>query len=156
MHKSLRFAALAALIAIPAASESSADPQVATAATGKGTIHFGKDGHGVGLFDFNVDFSKPQITGSVLFAGEDHHGYPDVIIRMTKIETASIEDRTFTCAGGGTRFDDEVYVNVIAWDGSGTEEADWLHIHCTDADGQEVFHAQGEVFIGDIFVGTDD
>ncbi len=156
MHKSLRLAALAALIALPAASESSADPQVAAASQGKGTIHFGKDGHGVGLFDFEVDFSNPQIIGNVLFAGEDHHDYPDVIVRMTKIETASIEDRTFTCAGGGTRFDDDVYVTVTAWDGSGTGQADWLHIHCMDAGGKEVFHAEGEVFIGDIVVGSDD
>ncbi len=124
------------------------------AASGKGRIRFGHDGAGIGLFDFQV-VSNREIKGRILFAGEHHDHYPDVIVRMQTPERANFNGRTARFTGRGTLHDEEVNVIVMAWDGSGTEKADWLHVHVTNDDGEELLHVQGDVFDGDIVVGHD-
>ena len=124
----------------------------ANSATGQGTIRFGDHGDGVGTFVFDVAQSG-GVSGSLLFAAEGHVSYPDIIVRMDKIESATVEARSVTLSGAGRLHDDPVSVIVTAFDGKGTRKPDTFAITCTNSEGRVVFEARGDVFIGDIRVG---
>lgn len=141
----------AAVLSLQAAPTPQPESSVGVA-SGKGTIRFGQDESGVGLFDFEV-VSKSEIKGRVLFAGENHDHYPDVIVRMEAPENATFTGRSAKFTGTGMFLDEQVHVMMMVWDGSGTGDPDWLHVHVTNEAGEVLVHAQGDVFVGDIVVG---
>jgi len=125
---------------------------IPSSASGQGSIRFGEHGAGVGTFVFNVE-QGAGVTGSLVFAAEDHHDYPDIIVRVDNIEGAAFELRSVSFSGAGKLHDDPVSVSVSAFDGKGVRAPDTFAIECTNSQGEVVFEAQGEVFIGDVRVG---
>jgi hypothetical protein len=122
-------------------------------AVGSGAIHFGKKGEGVGYFDFAFQ-AGPKPTGTFVFAGEDHHRYPHVIIRLDAIETLDISGRTVTLKAKANIHDEPVILHVSATDADGSK-ADTFGLRALES-GKVVFEAEGELFIGDIQVGADE
>lgn len=137
----------------PAGPASAVD---ANTAAGTGAIHFGKKGTGVGFFDFNV-VATAKPTGTFFFGGEDHHGYPDVVIRLHGLDRVVINGRTAYIKGKGALQDHPVLFTVVATDGTNgkpdTFKIDTVPAHGDD-DGDGFFHAEGEVFNGSIRVGV--
>ncbi len=121
-------------------------------ASGNGSMSFGEHGDGVGLIEFDVGGGNPP-SGSLLFAAEDHHSYPDIIVRMDKITRATIGRRTVRFSGQGALHDDPVTITVFAFDGEGTAKPDRFSIKCVNGQHKVVFKARGELFNGDIRVG---
>ena len=128
---------------------------VADSASGRGTISFGEDedGHGAGLFRFNVRRGA-LAGGSLLFAAEEPHNYPDIVVRMNGIEKAKFAARSVKFSGKGNLQDQPVSIEASAFDGQGTKRPDSFSIRCIDAKGKVVFEAKGEVTIGNISVGA--
>lgn len=124
-----------------------------TAASGQGSMSFGKDGHGVGFFLFQVASGDP-VTGSLVFAAEDHHRYPDIIVRMEAIDKVGFRARAVSFSGQGRLHDEDVHVSATGYDGEGTKKPDTFTIRCTNNAGEIVFEASGEVFIGNVTVGS--
>ncbi len=123
-------------------------------AAGEGAFHFGKKGEGVGYFNFDVHAgSKP--SGTFLFGAEDHHKYPDVVIRLTALERVVVDGRTVTIRGKGTQQQYPVHFTATATDGTGGKP-DTFHIQTRPAQpgGEGEFHASGELFLGDVRVGA--
>lgn len=146
---------LALTVSVLAAPGPMAPDGLAPSATarGKGSYHFGVDNSGVGYFKFEVIDGTP-VTGSLLFAGEAHDHFPDIIVRVETINSLEFNsERLITFKGPGQLHHDDVNVMVNAYDGSGTNEKDWIHVHVTDPDGNVLVHAIGELFLGDIVVG---
>lgn len=133
-----------------------AESAAPTAAAGNGTMTFGEDGHGVGLFEFEVARHGSGLDGSLLFAAEDHHDYPEIIVRMDDIEQAEFTQRSIKFSGKGKLHEAPVTVSVSASDGAGTVQPDRFSIICTDAKGTVVLEAEGELSTGDIRVGEED
>ena len=125
-----------------------------SSASGEGSMTFGKDGHGVGYFVFDVT-AKPQTSGSLLFAAEQPHFrlYPDVIVRVGAIKEASWDGRPGKFSGAGMLNGESVTVQVRVFDGAGTTKPDRFSITCTDKQGNVVFEADGEVSVGGVVVG---
>lgn len=123
-------------------------------ASGDGSIKFGKDGHGVGYFNFDVKAS-PRPSGSLLFAAEDHHLYPHDIVRVSKITEVTFGRRTAEFSGTGALHDTPVSMKVSIFDGDGTDRPDRFSITCTDKQGHVVLHAEGDVFVGGLVVGAE-
>lgn len=121
------------------------------AARGRGSIRFGEDEHGVGSFGFDV--TPGEANGSMLFAAEAHHFYPDIVVRMNDIEDANISGHTIRFSGEGVLHDEPVFINVSAFDGEGTQAPDRFSIQCTNVAGELVLKARGELFVGDVVVG---
>jgi hypothetical protein len=115
-------------------------------------MSFGEHGDSVGLIEFNVQGGRTP-TGSLLFAAEDHHRYPDIIVRLDQITRATFGRRTIRLSGQGKLHDDPVTVTVFAFDGEGTAKPDRFSIKCVNGQGQVVLKARGELFNGDIRVG---
>lgn len=121
-------------------------------ATGDGSMSYGEHGDSVGLIQFEISRNR-ALTGSLLFAAEDHHRYPDLIVRMDEIERATFGRRTVRFTGRGALHDEQVSVTVFAFDGAGTPNPDRFSIKCTNDGGEVVLQARGELFSGDISVG---
>ncbi|MHC4413843.1 MAG: hypothetical protein ACYS0G_01025 [Planctomycetota bacterium] len=121
-------------------------------ASGHGAITFEEDGRGLVQFEIRQD--AEGTSGSLLFAAEHHHAYPDIIIRMSEIDSARFRDRSVKFSGKGWLHDDRVYVTASAFDGEGTKRADSFSITCSRYKGEVVFAARGELFTGDIVVGA--
>ncbi|MFQ5430742.1 MAG: hypothetical protein ACE5E1_10570 [Phycisphaerae bacterium] len=141
-------AALSAASGTPAA-----DSAVASSASGQGTMSFGADGHGAGVFQFNVARGGLP-SGSLLFAGEEAHRFPDIVVRMDNIRNARFGVRSVQFSGRGTLHDQPVTVSVTAFDGAGTKDPDSFGIKCKNAEGKIVLEARGELTSGDVVVGT--
>ncbi len=122
-------------------------------ATGKGSITFGHEGEGVGFFEFNIS-AGPETTGKLLFAGEHHDHYPDIIVRVSKIDRARFGQGWVRFSATGALHDDVVRVTGRAWDGAATNRPDRFSIKCTNGKGEVVLDAKGELFRGDIVIGT--
>jgi len=133
---------------------SAATAAPAALASGDGSIKFGKDGHGVGYFNFDVTAS-PRPSGSLLFAAEDHHLYPHDIVRASNITKATFGRRTAEFSGTGALHDTPVSIKVTIFDGNGTDRPDRFSILCTDKQGRVVLHAEGDVFVGSLVVGAE-
>ncbi len=145
---------------VPVLMASAGLPGVAAAAAeqsavGNGTMAFGHENEGRGYFLFNIQ-QGDEITGTLLFAAEDHHEmmYPDIIVRMAKIETAKFGRHSVRFSGPGALHDDPVAVTVTAHDNASSRKADRFTIKCVNGKGKVVFEAKGEVFLGDIRVGA--
>ncbi len=121
-------------------------------AAGHGSMSFGEHGDSVGLIEFNVQGGRAP-TGSLLFAAEDHHRYPGVIVRLDQIARATFGRHTIRFSGPGKLHDDPVTVTVFAFDGEGTAKPDRFSIKCVNGQGKVVLKARGELFTGDIRVG---
>jgi hypothetical protein len=121
-------------------------------ASGHGSMSFGEHGDSVGLIEFDVGGGRSP-SGSLLFAAEDHHRYPGIIVRLEKITRAAFGRRTVRFSGQGALHDDPVTVTVFAFDGEGTAKPDRFSIKCVNGQGKVVFKARGELFNGDIRVG---
>lgn len=130
-----------------------ATADVPQSASGEGVISFDKHGHGYLLFE--VERGENGISGSLLFAGEDHHDglYPDIIVRLKDIEKVVFGERSVEIKGKGRLHDQTVYITSTAYDGEGTENADQFSITCTDGKGKVVFEAEGDLTSGDVQVG---
>ena len=148
----------ALLVACVAASLGLAGPGVAPAqrvvksATGKGVMAFGEDGHARGLIRFSVR-EDGELTGSLLFAAEDHHHFPDIVVELGLIEKANFTAGRVTFSGPGGLHDDPVHVTVRAYD-RGKNRPDRFVIRCTDQSKAVVFEADGELLRGDIIVDS--
>ncbi len=122
-------------------------------ARGHGTISFGDDGAGVAMFEFNVS-ATGKAQGSLLFAAEEPHAYPSVIIRVNEIVSVRFRGRTAMISARGHLHDDPVTVLVTVFDGNGTSRPDRFTIKTVGADGDGHFQAAGEVVSGNIRVGA--
>lgn len=123
-------------------------------AAGDGSMKFGEDGGGVGYFKFDVK-ADPKPSGSLLFAAEHHHLYPDEIVRISKITKVTFGRRTAEFSGTGALHDTPVSMTVSIFDGKGSDRPDRFSITCTNDKGEVVLHAEGDVFIGGLVVGTE-
>ncbi len=156
-----RAVASSVLLACSVVMLSAAGPPVSADATrtasGLGNIHFGEEGTGIGLFDFNID-GGPEVSGRLIFAGEDHHHYPDIVIQAEKITAAKFSYRKVEFKAEGMMHDEPVKIAVIAFDGAGTSRPDHLSIKVLHLDGDDGghgdFHAEGDVYKGDIQLGS--
>ncbi|MHC4447797.1 MAG: hypothetical protein ACYSXF_08470 [Planctomycetota bacterium] len=125
--------------------------------SGRGSITFGEEedddngGHGVGFFNFRV-VAGAEVSGSLLFAAE-HHGYPDLIIRVESIENATVRRQSARLWAEGMLHDEPVMVRAWAFDGAGTARGDEFSIKCTNDNGEVAFSARGTLFRGDIAIG---
>ena len=126
-------------------------------ASGLGTFKFGDEGAGAAMFEFNVS-GTGNAKGSLLFAAEEPHAYPNVIIRVTEIVSVRFSGRTAMITARGHLHDDPVTVLVTAFDGNGTSRPDRFTIKTVgaDGDGDGHFQAAGEVVSGNIRVGAAD
>jgi hypothetical protein len=131
-------------------------PQVsegASSATGKGSMTFGHEQEGVGFFEFNIS-AGTETSGTLLFAAEHHDHYPDIIVRVSKIDRARFGQGWVKFSANGMLHDDPVRVRGGAWDGAATDKPDRFKITCTNGKGEVVLDASGELFKGDIVVGA--
>ncbi|MHC4970434.1 MAG: hypothetical protein ACYTF4_17720 [Planctomycetota bacterium] len=145
------------LLGLSAAILSAASPVLVSegtsAATGKGSMTFGHDEEGVGFFEFNVS-AGAETTGKLLFAAEHHHHYPDIIVRVRKIDRARFGPGWVKFSATGALHDETVRVRGGAWDGAATGKPDRFSIRCTNGTGEVVLEAEGHLFRGDIVVGA--
>lgn len=146
-----------ALIVLSAAVLSAAAPspaaQVDRTARGTGSLRFGPDGDGVGYFELTIN-GDPLTTGSLLFAGEHHDQFPDIVVRVTKIDRARFGAGWVRFSARGTLHNDPVRVTGTAWDGAAADRADRLSLRCVSGAGQVVMEAEGDLIRGDIVIGT--
>lgn len=124
-------------------------------ASGNGNITFGEHGEGIGFFIFDVE-RNVITTGSLLFAAEHRHGYPDIVVRMDNIERAVFSRRLVKLTGTGTLHETPVSISVTAFDGDGTPNPDRFSIKCINSNRDVVFDAKGDLAIGNIVVGAVD
>jgi hypothetical protein len=145
------------LLGLSAAMLSAASPPLvsegASAATGKGSMTFGHDEEGVGFFEFNIS-AGTETTGKLLFAAEHHHHYPDIIVRVSKIDRARFGPGWVKFSATGALHDETVRVRGGAWDGAATGKPDRFSIRCTNGTGEVVLEAEGHLFKGDIVIGA--
>ena len=127
-----------------------------SSAVGNGSMSFGEDGDGVGLIEFKVESHGGRVDGSLLFAAEHHHDYPDIIVRADDIDRAEFTQQSVKFSGKGKLHETAVTISVSASDGAGKTEPDRFAITCTDSKGDVVFEAEGELSSGDIRVGEED
>lgn len=149
----------APLLAAAGWSPAAAGP--AASASGLGSISFGLDGDGRGVFDFRVEVGPgPEITGKVTFAAEHHHEalFPDIVVRLGpgQIDRASIEAGVVKITGDGALHEEPVRVIVKAIDSGSATKPDRFSIKCKNSQGLLVLDAEGDVTIGDILVGEAD
>jgi hypothetical protein len=146
-----------ALIVLSAAVLSAAAPSPAAGvdrtARGTGSLRFGPDGDGVGYFELTIS-GDPMTTGSLLFAGEHHDAFPDIVVRVTKIDRARFGAGWVRFSAHGTLLNDPVRVTGTAWDGAAAGRADRLSLQCVSGSGQVVMEAEGDLIRGDIVIGT--
>lgn len=150
-------AAAALLAAAPPPDAAAGDLKLAS---GRGSFTFGEpDEHdgdsGVAFFDFDVRLERGKAPQGTLLMAAEHH-YPDVIVRIVKIEHATISGRTLKIRTHGRLHDEDVLVEAAAYDGDDEGERDTLAVKCTNAAGKVVFEADGEVASGDVLVGVED
>jgi hypothetical protein len=145
------------LLAVSAAVLAAAGPtfvsEGASAATGKGNFTFGHDEEGIGFFEFNIS-AGDATTGKLLFAAEHHHHYPDIIVRVSKIDRARFGPGWVKFTAMGALHDETVRVRGGAWDGAATGKPDRFSIQCTNGKGELVLEAEGELFKGNIVIGA--
>jgi hypothetical protein len=122
-------------------------------ATGKGSMTFGHEEEGVGYFEFEIS-TRSETRGKLLFAAEHHDHYPDIIVRVSKIERARFGQGWVKISARGALHDETVRVSVGAWDGAATNKPDRFSIKCTNGKGEVVLEAEGALFKGDIVIGT--
>ena len=130
--------------------------RVDDSATGSGSIVFGDGGHGRGFFDFDVVDGNTGDHGRFLFGGEDHHSYPEIVIRVQEVLRVDIRGRTVRIKARGTLQRIPVVVVVVAVDNIGTGVRDDFSVETTPlngADDEGRFHASGKVFKGNVHVG---
>ena len=142
----------AAVLILSAAVLSAAAPDGRTA-TGRGSMTFGHEGEGVGFFELNIA-GGATTTGSLLFAGEHHDHFPDIVVRVDKIDRARFGSGWVRFTARGALHDEPVRVTGTAWDGAAAGTADRLSLECVDGKGRVVLHAEGDLFRGDIAIGT--
>jgi hypothetical protein len=145
------------LLSLSMAMLSAASPPLvaegASAATGRGNMTFGHDEEGIGFFEFNIS-AGTETTGKLLFAAEHHHHYPDIIVRVNKIDRARFGPGWVKFSAMGALHDETVRVRGGAWDGEGTNKPDRFSIRCTNGRGEVVLEAEGQLFKGDIVIGA--
>ena len=145
------------LLGLSAAMLSAASPPLvsegANSATGKGSMTFGHDEEGIGFFEFNIS-GGTETTGKLLFAAEHHHLSPDIIVRVSKIDRARFGPGWVKFSATGALHDEPVRVRGRAWDGAATNKPDRFSITCTNARGEVVLEAAGQLFKGDIVIGA--
>ncbi len=125
----------------------------ASGATGKGNMTFGHDEEGIGFFEFNIS-AGAETTGKLLFAAEHHHHYPDIIVRVSKIDRARFGPGWVKFSAMGALHDETVRVTGGAWDGAAAGKPDRFSIRCTNGTGEVVLEARGQLFKGDIVIGA--
>ncbi len=131
---------------------------VSRTAQGLGNITFGHDGKGIALFDFNIADGE-SLSGRLVFAGEDGHHYPEIVIQADTLRSARFSFRKVEFTADGLMHDEPVRIKAIAFDGAGTKKADHFSIKVFGIDkdnggGHADFHAEGDVYKGDIQLGS--
>ena len=112
---------------------------------------------GIGFLTFNVTKTLDGISGSLLFAGEHHHGrYPDIVVRLTTIRRATFGQREVTLSGSGTWHTEPATIVATAWDGDPSGEEDVFTVRVRDRAGEIIFDAKGHLTGGDIIIGPVD
>jgi hypothetical protein len=153
MNRLIRIVHLALATAVLAAAGPLLAPDGNHAATGKGSMTFGHEEEGVGFFEFNISAGS-ETKGRLLFAGEHHDHYPDIIVRVEKIDRARFGQGWVRFSARGALHDDPVRVTGQAWDGAAVNKPDRFSIRCVNSSGAVVLEADGELFRGDIVIGT--
>ncbi len=140
------------LLATVDAATSRSRSNQSNSASGNGSMSFGEHGDSVGLIEFDVGGGDSP-SGSLLFAAEDQHSYPDIIVRLDKIDRATFAHHKVKFWGDGMLHDEPVSVKVTAFDGEATDKPDTFSIKCKNGEGNLIFKADGELFSGDISIG---
>ncbi|MHC4428901.1 MAG: hypothetical protein ACYS0D_09925 [Planctomycetota bacterium] len=132
--------------------------RVNESAQGEGSIRFGDGEHGRGYFLFEVEAGQTGDEGRFFFAAEDHHEYPDVVIRIQSILRVDVGGRVARIKAQGHLQFIPVVIEAVAVDNVGTGNPDEFSVETTplhgDDDGDGHFHASGKLFRGDIQVGA--
>ena len=104
---------------------------------------------------FEVERTIKGVSGSLTFGAETHHEglYPEIVIRLNKIDQAEFRQQWVQLSGSGHLQDDPVFINASAFDGQTTGENDRFGIKRTNDKGELVFSANGELFIGNVEIG---
>lgn len=124
----------------------------ARTANGRGVMVFGEHGDARGWLRFSIR-EDGDLTGTLLYAAEDHHHFPDIVVELGLIDAATFTGNSVSFSGPGGLHDDPVNVIVEAYD-RGERGPDRFVILCTDQDGAVVFEADGELIRGDIIVDS--
>lgn len=131
--------------------------RIADSASGRGSIRFGEGEQGRGYFEFDVESGSTGPSGKFLFAAEEPHAYPDVVIRIYNIIRVDIEGSLVRIRGEGHLHLTPVLVEVVAIDNVGTGELDDFSVETTPLNGEPSdgnFFASGKVVQGYIHVGA--
>ncbi|MHC5024791.1 MAG: hypothetical protein ACYTGG_12955 [Planctomycetota bacterium] len=153
------------LLASPgSASTARADAPAMASGSGPATFqeihHDERDddgGEGIGFLIFDVSKSSDGISGSLLFAGEHHHGlYPDIVVRLSNIRRATFGTNEVTFSGTGTYHTTEATIVATARDGDPSGELDVFTVRVRDRSGHVLFDAKGRLTGGDIQIGPVD
>lgn len=105
----------------------------------------------VATVNFDLVEGRPGF-GTLLFASEGgHHDYPDTIISVDSFDRVQFSGRSVRASGTGTWHDHEAWVEIRAWDGAGTRQADRFSIRAVAVDGH-VFEQEITLNVGDIAI----
>jgi hypothetical protein len=144
------------LIGLTATLVAAAGPSPAASsdrsASGRGSFYFGHENEGAGYFNFQVARGA-ETAGKLLFAGEHHDHFPDIVVRVDEIVHANFSPRWVKFTANGFLHDEPVEVRVKAFDGVGTSRPDTFEIRCKNEAGEVILEATGEVFNGDVLIG---
>jgi hypothetical protein len=146
---------LAGCLALPAAvlvaaSNGPAGAPIVEKATGVGSIVFHKEA--VAMFEFNVSGDPP--AGTLVCGAEHHEEYPETVIDMTEVRRTTFTEHGVAFTGRGTLDDIPVTIKVMALDGVGSGFPDHFSITCVSMSNIVLFEAEGDLTLGDIYVGN--
>jgi len=131
-------------LAATAAMALAAD-RIATAVGG----HNHEDGS-VATINFELNAANPEASTLLFAADGGHHEYPDTIITSESFERVRISGRQVLAEGHALLLGQEdLWVELRAWDGAGTNQPDQFSIRATAEDGH-VFEMSFELNVGDI------
>lgn len=150
-------AAVGAVLTVHAMVASMMASGVGKVLLGRHTEDHGDDG--VLMFELALRDDENGVTGSVLAAAEgvDHgEDFPDVIIRIPRIEWASFDGRTAYFGGPGFVIFEEAIVFGWARDNRGTLHRDEFAIFALSPFGEIIWQGGGELASGHVYVGPAD
>jgi hypothetical protein len=129
--------------------------QTVTTIHGQGGFEFREGDHGEGYasFLFNIQRQGPGYTGSLLFAAEYELDFPDIVVELDNIQYTNIGANTVRFAGIGLLIEQPVFVTVLAVDNERILKPDTFELKLISMEGEEILHAHGPLFIGNIQFG---
>ncbi len=142
-------------VSLWAAADKDAMGALPEVASGHGSVTW-HDQHnkeqGVGMLTFDVA-RHGRIIGSLVFAAEHGHDFPDVVLRLDNVAMLQFTPDTVRFAGIGLLIDEPVFITVYGYDGASIRQPDTFSITAVDINGEQVFEAEGEMLFGSLVVG---